>query len=954
MIARLLLLAALSFHGMDQQPRSDVESELRARLEKAYLADLNGDAHAQACKTYLEIATSDDASAEIHATALMHYADHFDSCSKAAPSHYQDPSTIYTAALKSAANDGQRALALNNLAVALYGSNRDEAIRQLEAIPFDNIPALTRVEYRLNLARLYSRADRPMDAALTYRRALGDGGDPHKVAREMIDLAGSLPIPAVLRSDWQRTVGETVVALSDTGARDDGIALIRACFAKDKRLESAPVLLESLLNSLAALPLELTDFPDSSAEKQIADSHPVRYQWLFESRNERLIAVASAARLKMGQLETLDNLRHFRELIDSPESQTIFARWQGPGLFVDRSYDLRRAFSRYLYRLGDAWVRSDPKDNDVRANAQARYTLAWTIWPENLAAAAQSAEMAVASPEDPESKGTLTELRTRYRLKNFNTAYLTGAEMTSLFSLYTYLADASKENRGVFKDAISIRNRLVKNGFTVPPAPMLFQLMAKNATDSGLAGSYYFDAAHDYERLGALDAAQESLSTALQANPELASFAPRLSPGQTGMVGYLSSQSLEAIRIQSSPGENPTPLPDNSWHISEDHKFFQATFPKALTEGSKIAIEMAGKNPIEALVPINDHKAEIHPLMEGADVIEGYAPLDTQWILVEVKLPSAMCAKSSVGGKSEKEFLVQSEVASVDPDTGAFRVRLGRSLRSGEIVSVRDLHGKYQPLNNVPEVGNMPFDWGPLRLYATVGVQLFDPQGASKAVVFPNASGTLDLLLFSRHLALTHPLCPGQTGPRQAFSANTYGEVRIEPITAVRTTTGNTAAVERVPLGRVLEAGTYFPYVPPFLRYQYRGASYAPFLAPIGKIGMQYPRPLQGSGDYWAAGLRAGTWRFTRTDGKAAPILTTRADFTVGRWNSFNTPDISHARLRYDLEITGKLEPFPHTLSMRINFGPGPNDYRFGLGLRFELADLVQRVRRTGFRAILL
>src|SRR5262249_31290469 len=246
----------------------------------------------------------------------------------------------------------------------------------------------------------------------------------------------------------------------------------------------------------------------------------------------------------------------------------------------------RSAFSAFLYRLGDGWSTSERSNRNLQS--EARYVMGWGIWHEKLSAAVRSASAAMSEPTKAESLDVLRALSSAYRPKALGTAYLAESDLTTLFDLYTYLANSPVANRGLLKEAVRLRALLLKRNGVVAPTPHLLvaaaKIMASNQPHS--AAKLYLQASHDYSRDGELDLAEETLRRALDLSAVVSHSKLMLSPGQrvlVGLIGTLNGNRSPKIELKSSGTAPCTTL--DSVHLSNDRRFYRLTFPEPLSEG---------------------------------------------------------------------------------------------------------------------------------------------------------------------------------------------------------------------------------------------------------------------------------------------------------------------------------------------------------------------------------
>jgi tetratricopeptide (TPR) repeat protein len=920
-----------------------------SQLQAAYREAADPKTRSNACKTFLEIGTkvATEATREMRANALLHYADLFVDCRAAAPGPYNSALDVYQEVIGTG-TDPQKALAANNLAAACYDTDRPRAIRVLSQIPFDGtLPANSRAEYRINLAHLYVVDQQWGPAMETYRLALNDGADPRQAGAEMQGLVAPLAGYKGSEHSWAGTVADVARVLSERGVPAEGAKLIRTAFEQKLSPADETTLVTALLLTYAALPVDLGQFAADSS-------------WLENSAHPALRQIAAAALDNMGIWLTERGIPASRYFLLMPPER------DRPGARDTMGRPMREAFSQFLARLGGAWAAAEQRPEHT-LQAEARYTLAWVIWPKNISAAVRSAALAgpISTTQPKTSSRLLRALRRSYSPSSIETAYLTGTQLSSLFELYEVFAESPDVEQSLLEQAVEIRSRLQKRGIEVAPAPnLLHKLAAMNEErHQSTAARLYLQASHDFERAGLPEEALRDLAKALGLSSKIDLSHLALSAGQRDLVGLAGIGPGDwSVKAEiHNPGDTLPPVSGTVKTGSDGRAFYRIATPAALAGGAKVVVRIYQNGTLvrspAGELPAGNTATRFQIPAEGDLSIEGEARPGISMVWAEVRLPAGACpsmpranpAQPAVLGRGE---LIQTAKGPVDPTSGGFTLRLDRPLRAGEIVTLRETgETSPQPLPS-QEVGSGPLNWGPVRLYTAVGLQIFNPSGPLKPFATPVASGTVDVTLFARNLRMDHPLCFGRPEAHRGVPVNLFGESRLEPPTLNRSPGAN---LRQTLPARVFETGAYIPYSPRSLRYQYRGVHYALFGAPIARFGLQYGNQLAGSGEYWAAGLRFGAWKLARTDGKAAPVLLTYCEVLVGRWNSFLRTDPAGPRrapLHYQFAWTGKFPAFAPSFGVRMNVGSGPNDYRFDILLRYELADLLHRVRRDGVSSL--
>lgn len=276
--------------------------------------------------------------------------------------------------------------------------------------------------------------------------------------------------------------------------------------------------------------------------------------------------------------------------------------------------------------------------------------------------------------------------------------------------------------------------------------------------------------------------------------------------------------------------------------------------------------------------------------------------------------------------------------------------------------------------------------WGRQRLYGRIGYEFFPP-----SVVHTTTSaffGSLNYDFAFRAETISPEFRPTTKWP----GVHAYLEGRLESMSVSvkvglpeaqldKEVCGRRSTCPGAPhAGQAGEVGLYTPWIVPRTSLFYRGSAVGLFVAPLIKVGTQGRHGLESSqskqipviidgrtllGDelregpfsYRAAGLRVGQFRYFSSRngtccmlGQTAPVLLWNLDYTVGHWQSFTLPayqNFTTLPWRSELRLNFSVSPLPFFFSYFRNSGAGPTDWRVFVGLRYEFAQLRERIRRS-------
>ncbi len=352
-------------------------------------------------------------------------------------------------------------------------------------------------------------------------------------------------------------------------------------------------------------------------------------------------------------------------------------------------------------------------------------------------------------------------------------------------------------------------------------------------------------------------------------------------------------------------------------------------------------------------------KVSIYAPHEGEMIVQG--PRQASATAIEVRVYSP-CARGDQG------FLKQRSTNFLTGEDGKknFDVRLPNRLVAGDRLegSVTQTGGQVVPIQTTL-VGPEPAALNRLRLYTKLGMEIFPPGVRSFSGHRVNIHTGLTADYVWHPFQAPPPGCSAALN-RQLIEFHGFLETRLDSISNTIqdealakmsvTRAGRLNTIGAAPrLGPAIEAGAWAPFLLRKFSWRYRGSDIGLFVAPLSKMGLhgrfeKNPQiPVDQPGPYWyyATGVRTGYLRyFPSVPGskKTGPELLTHVDFVIGRWKNFWLPGLdgnpASTPIRYETRVHFSLPSFPAYFGFFWNAGPGPNDYRFFVGHRYDLRKL--------------
>lgn len=204
---------------------------------------------------------------------------------------------------------------------------------------------------------------------------------------------------------------------------------------------------------------------------------------------------------------------------------------------------------------------------------------------------------------------------------------------------------------------------------------------------------------------------------------------------------------------------------------------------------------------------------------------------------------------------------------------------------------------------------------------------------------------------------------PSHIGGGEFINTSIEGRLTQIPVTSQNEFT--TTSIAQQAGGAVIEGALYVPWIRPSWTWRFNGQDNALFIAPITKFGATVVSPkdrpvFQDANDnvylFGSAGVRIGHVQLKPRPQEEAPELLSHLDFTIGQWDNFRTPvgpptvlppgetRLFHRNWRMESYGRLKIPETPLYLGYTVNFGPGPDDYRFFFGTRFDLGSLISKI----------
>jgi hypothetical protein len=164
--------------------------------------------------------------------------------------------------------------------------------------------------------------------------------------------------------------------------------------------------------------------------------------------------------------------------------------------------------------------------------------------------------------------------------------------------------------------------------------------------------------------------------------------------------------------------------------------------------------------------------------------------------------------------------------------------------------------------------------------------------------------------------------------------------------------------------GAAVQIGAYMPFYGTATTWLHAGGPHALFFAPVFRIGFQtIPGDRQssealavGADDvyrFWSGGFGVGLLKLTGTRNRAPEVIS-YLHLTWGHYEAFEYPrdpanhpasDIAKP-LRTVAEARLKIPETPLQIGFDANLGEGHDDVRFSFGVRFDIGDLLAKLKQ--------
>jgi hypothetical protein len=596
------------------------------------------------------------------------------------------------------------------------------------------------------------------------------------------------------------------------------------------------------------------------------------------------------------------------------------------------------------------------QSSTANSNGEAlwRYAAAWMIYPNNVPAALDTAQI-VKGATDKQSERLRTELwRTYVTLRRLEwRRYFLGVlrgdrpalDLSSSDRANLYTSIRGFGPFGAEEQLRAAVRRQVKRGSAAPEMYSLLGSLEPNA-DVIAAAEDYKQALQGYIDQNRDDKARETLNAIRLAEPDRIpeQMVPRkFRPEWIAML-------LKAPVKAAPRGADVKLSPQDCAHVSSIKKLdatglYRVEFAEPLEKCT--LIELAGDFHGTSL-QVEEDRSEIDRLHDRDTVISGKAVTSTNVIDLTIKFNDF----------EPREHII----APLDPFTGEFRVRLRKALVAGQSVSLRALDGdKANELRNAT-VKPLRLDSGRLRIYAKVGT----------SVGFSGITDVSNLLVgfgydYNFHTWHQDNFLVRERGSAKSAAAvllNAYFEGNVSPllVSAYCIQPSCRTKLVQPPQSATFEFGMYAPIIPMWKKLatrSIRGVSNGYFIAPLVKGGVQNisPAPVNAAPlletgpnqPFWSAGLRLGHLRFVSSDKGVSPSLLSYFDVTWGRWDRFAIPmEQTGIRVPTRFETTGlvKLPRTPLSVGFLTNIRRGLNEYRLFAVLRIDVFNELARLRK--------
>jgi hypothetical protein len=442
---------------------------------------------------------------------------------------------------------------------------------------------------------------------------------------------------------------------------------------------------------------------------------------------------------------------------------------------------------------------------------------------------------------------------------------------------------------------------------------------------------------------------------------------------------------VRLFRVNPNSRSAPSHVIDTGDLRSILELFALAKHPESIAELDRVKVLKLDKT-----VPLDPLQHQVANAFEGDQVVQGSLPATHPNLVLTIAVwSSGECNANTtppLWGRAQQTLAYAAE------NQRRYTVPLPVPLNAGQCVQVSWPDAATTMVDTKPvQIGTS--GWGRSRLYGRIGAQLFPPGVAHDGAATFFGSLTYDF-------AFRAETVPTDLTPKTRWPLGLHGylEGRLDSIsTSLKVTDINLASGRDLgercgrrdtcagtPVGgRIGEAGFYAPWLIPHSSHYYQGSAVGWFAAPLIKVGTQGrdvdPGPpgtiiplsvegykLQGeelrSGpfDYRAAGVRFGQIRYFSSRsrkgyafGQIAPVLMLNVDFTYGHWQNFTLPPFENFKTlpwRRELRANFSVAPIPAFFGFYWNSGAGPDDLRFFIGMRYEFAQLAERIRRAHLR----
>jgi hypothetical protein len=355
----------------------------------------------------------------------------------------------------------------------------------------------------------------------------------------------------------------------------------------------------------------------------------------------------------------------------------------------------------------------------------------------------------------------------------------------------------------------------------------------------------------------------------------------------------------------------------------------------------------------------------LRPVRVGARVADGYVgrggPPPTR-VMVQVFTGTAPVVEVDRG------------VTDTIDARGGFSVALSMPVMEGATLRATAFTDAAASTPSTPADVVDPGDWGRVRAYFAGGMVFskgrddFSQQDLTLAFVIDKSWLQAGPFSIRRRGAKDGP-----GGAIRVRSLNTFFDARLTSLPVLASDAEAAPAAPSEPpapldqfisskKGAVVQAGAYLPIYGRATSWRHQGAPNALFVAPVVRGGIQTltgdDRTVEGEtlgGDdvfnFFSVGVGLGHYKLSDSIDRAPEIIS-YLHVTWGRYEGFeivpdavNAPDVRERPWRTAIEGRLKIPETPFQIGFDANVGKGRDDVRFSFTTRFDIGELIGKVK---------